>query len=192
MIVGATGEPGHHGEHERNMVPSTLVVVEEPMLCIGVLLDIVGHPEPGQRPLQPLRSALVGAVLTPVAGDNGTGTCEKAVVVGVLPADHTVVHARRRDGRIPRQGQGEPSADAEADDPDPSRAVRLIGQPGTDSIDVVEGATIPGVQVAGRRPAGTAASNPRRTGRAQWRGSPRWPSSRPGCAGPGSCHLRRG
>ena len=60
-------------EEGREMVVRPLVVVEEPVPGFGVLLHIVVHPGGAKVPVQSRRGSTKGAVLAPVAPDDGTG-----------------------------------------------------------------------------------------------------------------------
>src|SRR5664280_251879 len=113
-------------------------VIEERVSGVRVLLDVMVDTESLQGSVEPLGSPSVSPVLCTVAADDGTGARQDALDVGVLGHPYAVVHAGHREPVVEGEQQREPASDAEADDPDLTRATILVGQPGPYGFDVLE------------------------------------------------------
>src|SRR6266516_734747 len=111
---------------------------------LGVHLDVVRHPQRGQRGLEPLRRRDAHRVPAAVAPDDRARAGQRRLGVG---GDHTVID--RRGGVLPawRAQQREAAAHAEADHPGLAGAVGARGQPAAARVQDLEGRTRPGLQL---------------------------------------------
>src|SRR6266571_960538 len=177
----------HHDEKDGIAVTRALVIIEERVPSARVLLDVVVYAERLKHLSEPAGGSPVGPVPGAIAGHDGTGTREEALGVVVPGHAHAIVHAGRGEPVAGGEQQGEPAADAKADDTDLARAPGLAAKARCAPLPRPRTTALSARADRSRGHAGTSSCRPRRTSRALQRGIPRPPASWPGCAGPGSC-----